>query len=320
MFSKRKIAHVMIDLETLGLETNAVVSQIGVASFITPEETDEHAAMRMFRGNVDIDRQPGRAIDPDCLKWWFRQDRALHAHFNSGLTSPIETLLSLNTHIRTLRVHAEEVWVWGHPASFDVSILLSLYASFGITPEFSWRDGRDFRTLRHLAVETFGEQIVTTENFVIRDWPEDMPLLTHDALYDAVKQATELRTILRLLPVGGLLSFKPETPVPDPSFVPAPNPSPSLSDMTGLGDLTNQCFRVEGVTGGNDTHWQCRRCGRHLTTTAKHPSPFKLHMHREWFDASQVLRDHVSFKATLAEMDAAAAAAEPQPHGYVDQG
>ncbi len=172
--------HCMIDLETMGLQTDSAIVQIAAVEF-EPVASGKIKRDDPFNCGVDLHRQC-RHVDPDTLCWWLEQSVDARANFllcqNKGV--PLEeALLKLSSWYQTRNVQA----VWSHGAAFDIALLNDAYTHCNMDPPWNYRDIRDTRTLYwHRGHEV-----------------DRMPTGTlHNALHDAVFQAEEVQHALAL--------------------------------------------------------------------------------------------------------------------------
>lgn len=147
----RKKVHVMLDLETLSLKQNAVITAIGAVVFDPfTGETDPY----YFYTPVDIFYQLviGRDVDPKTIEWWKSQQDALDKTLDNPV--PIKTVTNaLQAFIAWITSYTEnfdDVYLWGNGKEFDNVIIRSLYNDLdSIFPIPFWND-LDVRTMTQL--------------------------------------------------------------------------------------------------------------------------------------------------------------------------
>jgi DNA polymerase III epsilon subunit-like protein len=148
--------NIMIDIETLGIKPTAPILQIGMARLIG-DEIVSHSWL------IDIETAGG-IIEPATLKWWGK-------NITLGGTIPLNSALwEMNQYI-----HAGDL-VWAKSPQFDLVIIRESMARCAITPNWSYRQERDLRTLLE------GEKVFYTNQ--------------HSAWSDAIDQMVALRGIL----------------------------------------------------------------------------------------------------------------------------
>lgn len=132
----------MIDLETFGVNKQAVIVQIGACFF--DRETGEIG--ETFKVNVDPISavKAGLKMDPQTVCWWLTQSESAR---NSVLSEP---KLDINTAMVQLNQFLSPAkHIWSH-ATFDFCIIMEVLNLLGVKPKFSYKDARDIRTLSHL--------------------------------------------------------------------------------------------------------------------------------------------------------------------------
>lgn len=160
-------SHVMVDLETLGNGSNAVITSIGAAKFNSSGVTDT------FFCTVDPEScvASGLKMDVSTVLWWMKQSDDARAAFKSKgllLGDALEQFSSW---------FPKESCLWGNGATFDNVILSNAYKAVGQqTPWPYWGD-RCYRTAKALFSEIKAPVFQGT---------------VHNALDDAVHQARHL--------------------------------------------------------------------------------------------------------------------------------
>lgn len=163
---------IMLDLETLGTDTDAVVTSIGAVKF--NRETFEIVAH--FKENLNIEEQEevARAISGRTVLWWMKQPQETALRMTEN---PVHVDAALMAFVRLVGDDTKSIW--GNGSDFDNMILGSLYEDFGIRKPWSYSQNRCFRTLK-------------------REFPVEPPTregVHHDALDDAVYQLAWLKKI-----------------------------------------------------------------------------------------------------------------------------
>ena len=154
--------HVMIDIETLGLEPGCAVLSIGAVEFGPDGLADT------FERSISLEscEAAGLTIDAATLEWWLDQDESVQDVLVGG--DPLEE--ALEDFSDWFPIGAK---VWANAPSFDCSILEAAFEAVGMSEPWSFRDERCVRTLRSLPVAVDLDQEGNT----------------HDALDDAIHQA-----------------------------------------------------------------------------------------------------------------------------------
>ena len=133
---------IMVDLETLGLNNNAVIIAIGAVAF-----NAEGLCKDTFYKVVDPTSctDIGMQIDASTVMWWMRQSDAARKAFDRP-GARIED--ALNHFAEWIHVAGPEPLVWGNGATFDNIILGNAYASAGIKKPWGNFNDRCYRTLK----------------------------------------------------------------------------------------------------------------------------------------------------------------------------
>lgn len=142
--------HLVLDIETLSTDVNAVVTQVGWVMIHVDGEGFAQVAPCEIKGksvNVSYREQlkAGREISDVTLNWWLQQDRDVFAAtVNQASAVPPERLYEDLAHLCRWEKF-ETVWAYG--ASFDFAILRSLW---GNRTPWSYRQERCARTFSNM--------------------------------------------------------------------------------------------------------------------------------------------------------------------------
>lgn len=173
-----KQTHIVIDLETMGIGTNAAIVAIGAVRI----ERGQHTAE--FYRTVDLASSiaAGGTTDASTINWWLKQSPEARAEIDGSQQPDTlgDILLSLSDFIQA----RHEPRLWGNGATFDLRILGEAYDAFHEPRPWDFRLERDLRTI----LETYPEARKVGEFYGIR----------HHALADACHEAKQLCKALRL--------------------------------------------------------------------------------------------------------------------------
>lgn len=183
--------HVMIDLETWGVRPDAAISQVGAVAF-EPRSGGRilNRSDQTFNEYVLLQDGAG-SIDHGTLAWWLTQPAEAQARLAGGLQKrarPLQEVLTALTEWpeRCLNTSWELIdGVWCNGLGFDVPVLASAFAKIGRTPPWSYRAGRDTRTLFEVAGGT--------------PTVDGVGLTSHDASDDAMFQAMQVQAAMALV-------------------------------------------------------------------------------------------------------------------------
>jgi len=142
------MTHLMIDLETLALQPNAVIMQVGVCEF----EMQDTEVGRIAQYELDPSDQlyAGRRMDMNTVNWWMGQSDIAR----KSVFGPREKVMTPDIFINEF--HQDWQWgmyegVWSHGSMFDLVILEDFYFNFDAKVPWHYRVPRDTRTLFALA-------------------------------------------------------------------------------------------------------------------------------------------------------------------------
>jgi len=165
---------VMLDLETLATEPDAIVASIGAVKMdMDTNEVLLHETFHCTLHWVDQHRK-GRACHPATFRFWMKQDKEAQATILWDPSMTNEETLTLFTHFMS-----GVDGLWGNGADFDCTILRSLFNTYEMRVPFKWWQHRCFRTMKNIS-------------------SVDEPMregVHHYALDDAIHQAKHLMEI-----------------------------------------------------------------------------------------------------------------------------
>lgn len=166
---------VMLDIETLGLDSGCAIVSIGAVRFGAGELGET------FYRSISLSscQEHGLEIDAGTLEWWLDQDETAQTQLAGGdaLDEALRDFVDW---------YGDADEIWANSPSFDCSILSAAFDSVGIEAPWDYWSERDFRTLKKLPVAVEMEQAGTE----------------HDALDDAKHQAHVAAATLKRLAQG----------------------------------------------------------------------------------------------------------------------
>lgn len=143
MLSIPVFGHVMVDIETLSTEKNALILSIAAIEFdLATGRTGES-----FYGKIDIQSaiNAGLTITANTLKWWFSQDKTTQTEIMDDTGGNINIILLLFSDF--IKRGNVERRVWGNGLRFDLGILANAYKACNINLPWNNFLERDVRTL-----------------------------------------------------------------------------------------------------------------------------------------------------------------------------
>lgn len=138
-----KFNNVMVDLETLGTDSNAAILSIGAVAFSESGEIGDN-----FQVNIQIDSclKSGLSISGATLDWWLKQKPEV-------LRQAIEHAVPLNHALLAFSDWCkirEIKYFWGNSPVFDLVLLASGYKSVGAPVPWDYWNERCYRTVMAL--------------------------------------------------------------------------------------------------------------------------------------------------------------------------
>lgn len=162
----------MIDFETLGTGADAMVISLGAVFFDI--ETQQLGPTFYMAFDVEDQMKKGRVFTKSTLKWWLGQADAAKKVFHEQ-AKPTE--LVLKTFSDWVKSNGGKKYTrpWGNGATFDISIIESLFEQFGVECPWMYYNIMDLRTFRRFVAN--GTEVPKKEG------------TNHNALDDAKNQA-----------------------------------------------------------------------------------------------------------------------------------
>lgn len=173
-------ADIMIDLETLGTEADAVIVSIGAVRFDidaipgTPFASDDDCHYMVCAVRSQAERHISKATEA----WWQQQSPQAREVFNQPSIHITLALISLGAFILATPGNPN---VWSNGADFDLPMLAHAYRQYGVALPWKPYAGRCYRTYKNLP----GARAITA----LRTGTH------HNALDDAIYQAQHLQAI-----------------------------------------------------------------------------------------------------------------------------
>jgi len=142
---------VMIDIETLSTQSNAVILSIGALKFdrsgdlpASPEVMDSFY-VRVARESCEM---LGMHVDPETVQWWAGQNEEIR---HEALENTSERLSIKDALLQLTSWIGRSQKIWGHGDDFDCVILSEAYRRCDMKVPWKFWDTRDTRTLFDIA-------------------------------------------------------------------------------------------------------------------------------------------------------------------------
>ncbi len=172
MSSSPVINNIMLDLETMGTDSDAAIIAIGAVRFDT-SVTDSFYRVVDLQSSLDV----GLTMSADSILWWLKQeDKARQAITVEGV--------ALRSALLDFKKWAgEDALIWGNGATFDNVILANAYNKSAIECPWHYSANRCYRTLKSFYPDVAFQHVG----------------VAHNALDDAQSQAVHLLKIFKCI-------------------------------------------------------------------------------------------------------------------------
>jgi len=188
----------MVDLETVGLEYNSAIAQIGATLF-----KDDFKIIDQYLVNVDIDQQfeLGSNFNDDTIVWWLGQKENNPDLYHSVFDNPKDCKDSYDDFKNWLERNKPRNNVgfrlWTNHLLFDVPISNNFLGYYGDNWKnyVKYNKFEDFATVRN-TVKRFEDSFSQIEGNIQMDAGN-----AHNALYDAIWQTKSLEVCYDLLDI-----------------------------------------------------------------------------------------------------------------------
>ncbi|MCT7633891.1 3'-5' exonuclease [Aliarcobacter butzleri] len=161
--------HIMIDIETLGTNSNALVVSISAVIF----DMSSNAIGDTFEVGLNEQQQleKGAIIDQSTVDWWDKQSDEAKTMLNRLQKIDVEFALNeFNNWIKNNFSAPSKIKLWGNGATFDNVIVRNLFERHGIDFIIPYYADKDVRTLAYVAkVNTFSYKFEGVKHYGIDD-------------------------------------------------------------------------------------------------------------------------------------------------------
>lgn len=142
---------VMIDLETMGTDSDAPIMSIGAVFFdrFTGTLGQEFHQRIDLKSNMD----QGRIPSASTIEWWLSQSKQAQKELMDGHKENLKNgLYALTAWMHTVNPQSSAIRPWANGLNFDITILEDAYNSFNGDIRFPWKfwNLRDVRTAYQL--------------------------------------------------------------------------------------------------------------------------------------------------------------------------
>lgn len=185
--------HIMLDIETLSTTSNSLVLSIGAVPFDLKSVYKPHGVHLTLNWQEQLDL--GREVSESTLRFWLNQSSGARKAVLSGTGSKLKPALTKLSAM--IEKHLDrDSGIWGKGPDFDVVIVNSLFKAAKMPTPWKFWQSRDVRTA-----------LMYSEAF---DTKEPISHISHNALSDAIYQATQVRKFLNFVKNGNSIVKKDE--------------------------------------------------------------------------------------------------------------
>jgi exodeoxyribonuclease VIII len=155
MEQQTNLGHLMVDIETLGDESNSVIVSIGALEF----DINTGQTGRRFYRRIDIDSclQAGLKVNGGTIRWWMDKSEKARQEIAKGGDHLSVVLIAFTSFIAELDPDTLQLWSRGQ--RFDIGLLEDAYKAGFLPTPWSFRGERDVRTLEALRPAIYKAEI-----------------------------------------------------------------------------------------------------------------------------------------------------------------
>jgi len=139
----------MLDLETLGTDSNSVV--VSISAVIFDMQTGKIGNTFEIGLDTYAQEKNGGITDEETLAWWAKQNQAAKDELARLIKVPVDEALSeFNIFIKKNFTAPSKIKLWGNGATFDNVILRNLYKRHNVNFVVPYYADKDVRTFTYL--------------------------------------------------------------------------------------------------------------------------------------------------------------------------
>jgi len=154
--------NIMLDLETMGTQSNAAIASIGAVYFDNNGLGEEFYSVVDFQSCLNI----GLQVEASTIEWWMFQSDDAKRIFNKSEHFGIEAAL---TGFNLFTPNDNNFLIWGNGSDFDNVILKNAYKTFGRVVPWEYHQNRCFRTFKNLYQDVKPPKNVGTHHNALDD-------------------------------------------------------------------------------------------------------------------------------------------------------
>lgn len=179
----------VIDIETMGLESSAIVLSAAVVYFSLDEKVDydklfERTLFVKFDAKEQADSK--RSVTKSTLDWWKEQSEEVQKFSIKPFATDLSMKVGLSLMRKYIETHSDKnSWYWTR-GSFDQMVLESLCRTANVEPLYRYNMNMCIRTaIRCLKESSDSRGYCTIPDFDLSKVAKHNPV--HDVCYDALQ-------------------------------------------------------------------------------------------------------------------------------------
>lgn len=170
---------IMVDLETLGTESDSTIFQIAAIAFDI--KTGEHISSFDQTAKIELNTTEEMKVTGATLQWWILKHTDTLKELLSRKTEHSSKAIMINFHqwLMLMKDDGMDLHLWGNGILFDNKMIQHQMVALGLEYPIFFRNDRDQRTLIELAAH----KLDITPGQVLM-YHRDESLTVHDAFDD----------------------------------------------------------------------------------------------------------------------------------------
>lgn len=140
----KNLGHVMVDIETMGNESNSVIVSIGAIEFDI--NTGEVGKQFYCRVNLQSCLDLGLIVNGETIYWWLKQNEAARLEICKDGDDILTALFKLSNFLNEIDA-TQNFQIWSNGVRFDISLLSDAYRKAKLSIPWNFHNERDVRTL-----------------------------------------------------------------------------------------------------------------------------------------------------------------------------
>lgn len=144
-----KYQHIMIDIETLGRNADAVILSVAMVKFNFGKSTvaEHDLGIQLF---PEVQKQfKNRSCDWNSIQWWLKQSEDTQ----QAMIDNERHRVTMERVVESIRIYidSKDYKIWANGASFDPPIVRHLFSQYNIKEPWDFRRVFDVRTINWLS-------------------------------------------------------------------------------------------------------------------------------------------------------------------------